>query len=77
MIAKSSSSKKAFQNNLEIKAKNALIPLIQASHTLLTDFGFTEEELISEFGSLESPEILYMSFAIIGFSKQATSNNET
>lgn len=63
------------KSNNENEAKEVLNPLISESKNLLISYGFTEDEIIEEFGSFDSPEVIYMSFAIAGLSKQANSEN--
>jgi len=68
LSSKSASSKKKPQN-LEIETKNALQPLINGSINLLRSFEFSDEEIIKEFGSLDSPEVVLSGIFILAIEK--------
>jgi hypothetical protein len=51
--------------NNEGKAKEVLEPILVSSQDLLISYGFTEQDLIEEFGSLENKDIIISSLAIL------------
>lgn len=66
--AKSTSSKQELQN-LEIETQKALQPLLDKSINLLHSYEFTDEEIIKEFGSLDSPKVLLAGMFILSIEK--------
>jgi len=61
----------SYINFVESDLYQELNPLISKSQKLLLSYGFAEVEIIDEFGSFDAPEIIYMAFAVAGFSEQA------
>lgn len=51
----------------ESKSKMELMPVIDATVSLLNKEGISNQEIIEEFGSLDNPEILYLSLGIVEY----------
>jgi hypothetical protein len=51
----------------EYEAKEYMLPIVQSAVDLLRFYGLSDAEIISEFGSLESPEISRAALAITRF----------
>ncbi len=65
----------SYQEFTEADLNQKLKPLIATSQKLLLSYGFAKDEIIDEFGSFDASEIIYMAFAVAGFSEQAKYEN--
>ncbi|APY08029.1 hypothetical protein BWZ20_06820 [Winogradskyella sp. J14-2] len=51
----------------ENQSKTILMPVINETIKLLNSEGISNQEIIDEFGSLDNPEILYLSMGIVEY----------
>lgn len=60
--------------NEEGKAKELLEPVLESSQDLLMSYGFTEQDLIDEFGSLDNENLIMNAMAILDISSAYVDN---
>ncbi|WP_299128109.1 hypothetical protein [uncultured Winogradskyella sp.] len=56
----------------ENQSKTILMPVINETIKLLNNEGISNQEIIDEFGSLDNPEILYLSMGIVEYEGQSS-----
>ncbi|QSS96679.1 hypothetical protein [Psychroflexus sp. ALD_RP9] len=61
----------------EQKAKSVLMPFVNKTKDLLISEGISEQEIIDEFGSLDSPELALVGIAIIETQNQQISESDS